>query len=76
MVYRTNRGFWKLIVLCKLQRFHFRERLKREENIELLVLSSFFLAPEGLTSNRNVGQICLNIYFLFYSFVYFFIALS
>ena len=26
-------------------------------------------------SNQNIGQICLNIYFLFFSFVYFFIAL-
>ena len=30
---------------------------------------------EGLFSNRNIGQICFNIYFLFYSFVYFSIAL-
>ena len=36
----------------------------------------FLLAPEeGLFSNRNVRQICLNIYFLFYSFVYFFIVM-
>ena len=31
----------------------------------------FFLGPEGLSFNRNFGQICLNVYFLFYSFVYF-----
>ena len=31
----------------------------------------FFLGPEGLSFNRNIGQICLNMYFLFYSFVYF-----
>ena len=31
----------------------------------------FFLGPEGLSFNRNIGQICLNVYFLFYSFVYF-----
>ena len=34
-------------------------------------LGSFFLGPEGLSFNRNIGQICLNVYFLFYSFVYF-----
>ena len=31
----------------------------------------FFRPGTGLSFNRNIGQICLNVYFLFYSFVYF-----
>ena len=33
----------------------------------------FFFEPlkKVCLSNRNIGQICLNVYFLFYSFVYY-----
>ena len=40
----------------------------------LLLCSNSYSATGGLARHQN-GQVCLNIYFLFYSFVYFFIAL-
>ena len=36
----------------------------------------FFLGPEGLSFNRNIGQICLNVYFFVLFFCLLFFALQ